>query len=119
MTDKCRACLWIQDLLMDLANLETVRSRLRFRGTKGTTGTQASFLTIFNGDHSKVVALDKLVTRKAGFDSAYMISSQTYSRKVDADVISALGSFGATCQRIGGDIRHLAKYTTHTKTIGQ
>jgi len=75
---------------------------------KGTTGTQASFLAIFNGDHDKVEELDELVTQFAGFEYAYPITSQTYSRKVDADVISAMSSFGATCQRIGGDIRHLA-----------
>jgi len=67
-----------------------------------------SFLSIFNGDHSKVEALDKLVTQKAGFESAFIVTSQTYSRKIDADVLNALGSFGATCQRIRGDIRHLA-----------
>jgi len=75
---------------------------------KGTTGTQASFLAIFNGDHDKVEELDRLVTQFAGFEYAYPITSQTYSRKVDVDVISAMSSFGATCQRIGGDIRHLA-----------
>lgn len=93
---------------MDLRNLERARSDIRFRGVKGTTGTQASFLAIFNGDHSKVEELDQLVTRKAGFNSAYVISSQTYSRKIDVDVANALSSFGATCQRIGSDIRHLA-----------
>ncbi|KAI9680632.1 MAG: adenylosuccinase ade13 [Caeruleum heppii] len=103
-----RACLWIQDLLMDLRNLERARNDLRFRGVKGTTGTQASFLQIFAGDHDKVEHLDELVTQKAGFESAFIISSQTYSRKIDADVANALGSFGATCERIGGDIRHLA-----------
>lgn len=105
-----RACLWIQDLLMDLRNLERARSDLRFRGVKGTVGTQASFLQIFEGDHEKVEALDEIVTRKAGFDSAFTISSQTYSRKIDVDVGHALASFGATCQRIGGDIRHLATF---------
>jgi adenylosuccinate lyase len=103
-----RACLWIQDLLMDLRNLERARDDLRFRGVKGTTGTQASFLQIFNGDHAKVEQLDELVTEKAGFDSAFIISSQTYSRKIDVDVANALGSFGSTCERIGIDIRHLA-----------
>ncbi|CAG8022803.1 unnamed protein product [Penicillium salamii] len=103
-----RACLWIQDLLMDLRNLERARDDLRFRGVKGTTGTQASFLQIFNGDHAKVESLDELVTEKAGFSSAFIISSQTYSRKIDVDVGNALGSFGATCERIGIDIRHLA-----------
>ncbi|KAL1851598.1 adenylosuccinase ade13 [Paecilomyces lecythidis] len=103
-----RACLWIQDLLMDLRNLERARSDLRFRGVKGTTGTQASFLQIFKGNHDKVERLDELVTEKAGFESAFTISSQTYSRKIDVDVGNALGSFGATCERIGIDIRHLA-----------
>ncbi|KAL8693912.1 MAG: hypothetical protein Q9218_001326 [Villophora microphyllina] len=105
-----RACLWIQDLLMDLRNLERARSDLRFRGVKGTVGTQASFLQIFKGDHEKVEALDEIVTRKAGFNSAFTISSQTYSRKIDLDVGHALASFGATCERIGGDIRHLAMF---------
>jgi adenylosuccinate lyase len=103
-----RVCLWLQDLLFDLRNLTRARSDIGFRGVKGTTGTQASFLAIFNGDHDKVEELDRLVTQFAGFDYAYPITSQTYSRKVDADVISALSSFGATCQRIGTDIRHLA-----------
>ncbi|MCJ1309803.1 adenylosuccinase ade13 [Agyrium rufum] len=103
-----RACLWIQDLLMDLRNLERARDDLRFRGVKGTTGTQASFLAIFEGDHSKVTALDKIVTAKAGFPASFIISSQTYSRKIDVDIANAFASFGATCQRIGGDFRHLA-----------
>lgn len=103
-----RTCLWIQDLLMDLRNLERAREDLRFRGVKGTTGTQASFLQIFGGDHDKVEALDRLVTEKAGFESAYIISSQTYPRKVDVDVLYALSNFGATCEHIGANIRLLA-----------
>ena len=107
-----RACLWIQDLLMDLRNISRARSDLRFRGVKGTTGTQASFLQIFEGDHDKVERLDELVTEKAGFNHApaYIISSQTYSRKIDVDVSNALSSFGATCQRLASDIRHLATF---------
>ncbi|KAF2229234.1 putative adenylosuccinate lyase Ade13 [Viridothelium virens] len=105
-----RACLWIQDLLIDLQKLERARDDLRFRGAKGTTGTQASFLQIFNGDHEKVERLDELITAKAGFKSAFIITSQTYSRKIDVEVINALGSFGATCEHIGGDIRHLAMF---------
>ncbi|KAB2581108.1 putative adenylosuccinate lyase protein [Lasiodiplodia theobromae] len=105
-----RACLWIQDLLMDLKNLERARDDMRFRGVKGTTGTQASFLQIFNGNHEKVERLDELVTQKSGFRDAFIITSQTYSRKVDADIVNVLGSFGATCERIGGDIRHLASF---------
>lgn len=83
---------------------------IEFRGVKGTTGTQASFLAIFNGDHSKVEELDDLVTEKAGFKEFCPISSQTYSRKIDVDVANAYSSFGATCQKIGGDIRHLATF---------
>lgn len=83
---------------------------MRFRGVKGTTGTQASFLQIFNGNHAKVEKLDELVTSKSGFRDAFTITSQTYSRKVDADIVNVLGSFGATCERIGGDIRHLASF---------
>ncbi|KAK5735758.1 adenylosuccinase ade13 [Elasticomyces elasticus] len=105
-----RATIWIEDLLDDLHNLEHARDRLlgKFRGTKGTTGTQASFLAIFNGDHDKVKRLDELVTQKAGFTAAARSTTQTYSRKIDVDVMHALSSFGCTAQRIGGDIRHLA-----------
>ncbi|GAB7359782.1 hypothetical protein MBLNU230_g6952t1 [Neophaeotheca triangularis] len=107
-----RASLWITDLLYDLQNIERARDDVlqRFRGVKGTTGTQASFLAIFKGDHDKVERLDELVTKKAGFKEAEISTSQTYSRKIDVDVLHALGSFGATCERIGGDIRHLAMF---------
>lgn len=107
-----RATIWIADLLMDLRNLERARDDLlkEFRGVKGTTGTQASFLAIFKGDHDKVKKLDELVTRKAGFVAASRTTTQTYSRKIDVDVIHALSSFGCTCERIGGDIRHLAMF---------
>ena len=102
-----RVCIWIYDLLKDLRNLERARDDLEFRGVKGTTGTQASFLAIFNGDHSKVDRLDEIVTEKASFQKVSEITSQTYSRKVDVDIANAFSSFGATCQRIGSDIRHL------------
>lgn len=107
-----RASLWITDLLRDLSNLERQRNDLlnEFRGVKGTTGTQASFLAIFKGDHDKVEQLDELVTKKAGFNTAEISTSQTYSRKIDVDVVHALTSFGSTCERIGGDIRHLAMF---------
>src|ERR1700759_3358267 len=90
-----RASLWITDLLDDLHNIEQARSRLltKFRGVKGTTGTQASFLAIFKGDHDKVEQLDELVTKKAGFEAAEISTSQTYSRKIDVDVIHTLTSF--------------------------
>ncbi|XP_023348069.1 adenylosuccinate lyase, partial [Eurytemora carolleeae] len=85
-----RACLWIQELVMDEYNLAETRNNLRFRGVKGTTGTQASFLQLFDGDHAKVKQLDEKVTTKAGFAKAYMVTGQTYSRKVDVDVIKYL-----------------------------
>lgn len=103
-----RATLWLQDLLFDLQRIEQVRDQLRFRGVKGTTGTQASFLAIFHGDHAKVVELDKLVTKAFGFAKSYPVTGQTYSRKVDADILLALGSLGATGHRIATDLRLLA-----------
>lgn len=107
-----RATIWMADLLMDLRNLEVARDNLLslYRGAKGTTGTQASFLAIFKGDHEKVKKLDALVTEKAGFKAATRSTTQTYSRKIDVDVLHALSSFGCTCERIGGDIRHLAMF---------
>lgn len=108
-----RACLWLQDVLMDLQRLEQLRDQLRFRGVKGTTGTQASFLTLFHGDHAKVVELDRLVTSAFGFAKSYPVTGQTYTRKVDADILLALGSLGATGHRIGTDLRLLA----HEKEI--
>ncbi|CAH1793757.1 unnamed protein product [Owenia fusiformis] len=103
-----RASIWISDLLMDLRNLQRARDDLRFRGVKGTTGTQASFLQLFAGDHKKVEELDKLVTEMAGFSSSYTICGQTYSRKVDVDCLSTLASLGASVHKICSDIRLLA-----------
>jgi adenylosuccinate lyase len=107
-----RASLWITDLLYDLRNLERARDDIlnEFRGVKGTTGTQGSFLAIFKGNHGLVEKLDELVTKKAGFNEAEISTSQTYSRKIDVDIMHALGSFGCTAERIGGDIRHLAMF---------
>ncbi|KIJ41958.1 hypothetical protein M422DRAFT_171724 [Sphaerobolus stellatus SS14] len=103
-----RATLWIQELLWDLRNFQRARDDLGFRGVKGTTGTQASFLSLFDGDHEKVKALDKRVTELSGFSYAYPVSSQTYSRKIDADALAPLASFGATAHKLGNDIRLLA-----------
>uniref|UniRef100_A0A5F9DBK1 Adenylosuccinate lyase n=1 Tax=Oryctolagus cuniculus TaxID=9986 RepID=A0A5F9DBK1_RABIT len=103
-----RCCLWIQDLCMDLQNLKRVQDGLRFRGVKGTTGTQASFLQLFEGDHHKVEQLDKMVTEKAGFKRAFIITGQTYTRKVDIEVLSVLASLGASVHKICTDIRLLA-----------
>uniref|UniRef100_A0A8B9HSS2 Adenylosuccinate lyase n=1 Tax=Astyanax mexicanus TaxID=7994 RepID=A0A8B9HSS2_ASTMX len=103
-----RACLWLQDLVMDMRNLQRARDDLRFRGVKGTTGTQASFLQLFQGDHDKVEELDRKVTEMAGFKKSYLVTGQTYSRKVDIDSLSVLASLGATVHKICTDIRLLA-----------
>ncbi|KAF9528791.1 L-Aspartase-like protein [Crepidotus variabilis] len=103
-----RATLWIQELLWDLRNLKRARDDIGFRGVKGTTGTQASFLALLDGDHDKVEELDALVTKLSGFGYAYPVTSQTYSRKIDADVLAPLASLGATAHKIANDIRLLA-----------
>ncbi|KAI8389331.1 adenylosuccinate lyase [Blakeslea trispora] len=103
-----RATLWIQELLWDLRNFERARDDLKMRGVKGTTGTQASFMALFNGDHDKVEQLDQLVTELSGFKEAYPVCGQTYSRKIDIDVLHPLSGFGATAHKIATDIRLLA-----------
>ncbi|VVD03779.1 unnamed protein product [Leptidea sinapis] len=103
-----RASLWLSDLMMDERALSRVKNDLRFRGVKGTTGTQASFLQLFKGDSAKVRALDKRVSELAGFDKRYLVTGQTYSRKVDLEVISALSGLGATVHKMCSDIRILA-----------
>ncbi|KAJ1980882.1 adenylosuccinase ade13 [Dimargaris verticillata] len=103
-----RACLWLQELLWDLRNFTRCRTDLRFRGAKGTTGTQASFMALFDRDFAKVEQLDELVTKQAGFEKSYAVTGQTYLRKVDADILSVLASFGATAHKIATDIRLLA-----------
>lgn len=105
-----RTCMWIQDLLKDLSNMEREKDGLRFRGCKGTTGTQASFLQLFDGDEERVQKLDARVTELAGFKSAFLICGQTYSRKVETDVLLMLASLGATVHKICTDIRLLANW---------
>lgn len=102
-----RATLWIQDLLWDLRNISRARDDLGFRGVKGTTGTQASFLQLFDGDHDKVEALDERVTELFEFPYAMPVTGQTYSRKIDIDVLSPLASFAASALKIATDIRLL------------
>lgn len=103
-----RACLWLQDLLMDERALRRCREDLRCRGVKGTTGTQASFLQLFNGDGEKVKKLDLLVTKLAGFQKPYGVTGQTYSRKVDVEVIGAIASLGTSIHKMCSDLRILA-----------
>src|ERR1051325_5474316 len=94
--------------MMDLQDIETVRERLQFRGAQGTTGSQATFLELFDGDADKIVKLNAILCKKAGFPATSPIATQTYTRKVDLRIANAVCALGATAQRICGDIRHLA-----------
>ncbi len=105
-----RATLWMQDMLLDLEDLEYRVRTMPFRGVKGTTGTQASFLTLFDGDHGKVRALDRMVCDKLGFASSIPVSGQTYSRKVDAQVLGVVAGIAATASKFSGDIRMLQAF---------
>ncbi|WP_417396415.1 adenylosuccinate lyase [Gimesia chilikensis] len=102
-----RATLWCYDLILDLEEIEYRIEKLRFRGVKGTTGTQATFLQLFKGDHAKVDELDRRVTEKMGFKDRYAVTGQTYSRKVDAQVLSALSGIGQSAHKAGNDVRIL------------
>jgi len=102
-----RACLWCYDLVLDLQELEYRLETLAFRGAKGTTGTQASFLTLFHGDHEKVRRLDLLVARKMGFEKVYPVTGQTYSRKVDDQVLSSLSGIAQSAHKFATDLRLL------------
>jgi adenylosuccinate lyase len=102
-----RATLWLQDLVLDLEELEHRLNTLSFRGVKGTTGTQASFLELFNGKHELVEQLDELVTARMGFSRRCLVTGQTYSRKVDAQILAALSGIGQTGHKAGTDIRIL------------
>jgi len=103
-----RATLWAQDLALDLEELEYRISTLRFRGVKGTTGTQASFLSLFDGDHAKCDKLDAMVTERFGFSESFAVTGQTYPRKVDAAIVSTLAGAAASVHRFANDIRLLA-----------
>jgi adenylosuccinate lyase len=103
-----RACLWAYDLALDLAEVERRIADLKARGVKGTTGTQASFLQLFGGDHDKVRRLDELVARKMGFDATYPVTGQTYSRKVDSQVLASLSGIAQSAHKAATDLRLLA-----------
>jgi adenylosuccinate lyase len=102
-----RAALWASDLLMDLEEMRAVRRGLRFLGAKGATGTQASFLALFDGDSAKVEELDRAVSARAGFEKRQSVSGQTYSRKQDDRVVHALSSLAQSAHKIGTDLRLL------------
>jgi adenylosuccinate lyase len=103
-----RACLWLQDLVHDLEDLDHAETSIRFRGVKGTTGTQASFLELFDGDHAKVRELDVLVTRKMGFERSFGVTGQTYPRQLDFRVTQSLSSIAQSAHKFATDIRLLA-----------
>jgi adenylosuccinate lyase len=103
-----RAAMWAQEFVMDLTEVEYRISSMKFRGVKGTTGTQASFLTVFDGDHGKVEALDRLVTQKFGFSESFLATGQTYSRKLDAQVVCSLAGVAASVHKFCNDVRLLA-----------
>ena len=103
-----RACLWAQDLLMDILDIESLLGRLRCRGVKGTTGTQASFMALFDNDHDKVRRLDQMVAEKLGFASSFTITGQTYTRKLDTQVLRTLAGLGESAHKFGTDMRLLA-----------
>ena len=102
-----RATLWLQELRLDLEDLDYVLGSLRLLGSKGTTGTQASFLELFEGDHEKVKQLDQKIAEKMGFAGCYEVSGQTYSRKVDTRVLNVLGGIAASAHKFSNDIRLL------------
>jgi len=102
-----RACLWIQDLLMDLEDLEHLLQNMKLLGCKGTTGTQASFLDLFDGDHEKVKKLDELIAEKMGFKKVFPVSGQTYPRKLDSRVLNVLSGIAQSAYKFANDIRLL------------
>jgi adenylosuccinate lyase len=103
-----RACLWIQDLMLDIEELDFVISHLRLLGNKGTTGTQASFLALFDGDHEKVKELEKLIAEKIGYHEIMPVSGQTYSRKQDSRILNVLSAVAQSAYKFSNDMRLLA-----------
>ncbi|WP_110943164.1 adenylosuccinate lyase [Inediibacterium massiliense] len=102
-----RATLWLMDLLMDYEDMEHIIDDIKLRGVKGTTGTQASFLKLFDGDHEKVKKLDKLVAKKLGFSDMFPVTGQTYSRKLDYKILSILSGIAQSTHKMTNDIRLL------------
>ncbi len=103
-----RACLWAYDLVLDLEELVHRLEQLKARSTKGTTGTQASFLQLFHGDHDKVLRLDRRVAEKMGFEASYPVTGQTYSRKVDSQCVDVLSGIAQSAHKMATDIRLLS-----------
>ena len=102
-----RCTLWLQDFLMDLEELEFQLSRMKLRGVKGTTGTQASFMSLFKGDHDKIRKLDQMVADKMGFEKTFAVTGQTYSRKLDSQVLNVLAQIAESAYKFSNDMRLL------------
>ena len=102
-----RATLWMQEFMMDLEDLEYVKGSLKLLGSKGTTGTQASFLELFDGDQETIDKIDPMIAKKMGFETCYPVSGQTYSRKVDTRVVNVLAGIAASAHKRSNDIRLL------------
>lgn len=114
-----RACLWAQDFLLDLEAITAQACTLPFRGIKGTTGTQASFLELFDGDHEKVRALDQRFTARLGFSHSIAVSGQTYTRKLDTQVLSALAGIGESASKFAADVRILQAFGELAEPFGK
>lgn len=102
-----RCTLWLQDFLMDLEELEFQLGRMKLRGVKGTTGTQASFMSLFKGDHDKIRKLDQMIADKMGFEKTFAVSGQTYSRKLDSQVLNLLAQIAESAYKFSNDMRLL------------
>ena len=102
-----RATLWLNEFMLDLEDLEYVQGTLKLLGSKGTTGTQASFLELFNGDNETIDKIDPMIAKKMGFKDCYPVSGQTYSRKVDTRVVNVLAGIAASATKMSNDIRLL------------
>lgn len=102
-----RACLWLQEFLLDFEDLEFVLSNMKLLGSKGTTGTQASFLELFDGNQETIDKIDPMIAKKMGFEACYPVSGQTYSRKIDTRVLNVLAGIAASAHKMSNDIRLL------------
>lgn len=102
-----RATLWIQEFLLDLEDLDHVLANMKLLGSKGTTGTQASFLELFDGDHETIRKIDGMIAKKMGFEDCYPVAGQTYSRKVDARILNVLSGIAQSAHKFSNDIRLL------------
>ena len=114
-----RATLWMYDLINDIENLEFQLSRLKLLGSKGTTGTQASFMELFDGDEEKVKKLEQLIAEEMGFDGTVAVSGQTYSRKVDSYFLSVLSGFAQSAYKFSNDLRILQSFEEIEEPFGK